>query len=92
VAGGFDFLNSADPLNPEPTAKAEDVNILPGPPSVLFTGNDMSGPRAGYPRMRLVLNPGIDLLLGTGDDRAVAIGGVGDNLGTPVGSADFFIP
>ena len=95
----MDFLNSTDPLDPAPTFKAENVMAIPSPPIGTHTSNDMSAargtplifnfPEAGFP---LVIAPGIDLVLGTADDRAITIGGKIDNLFTPTATADCYIP
>ena len=99
VAGGLDFPNSTDPLDPDPTFKAEDIMAIPFPPIGMHTLNDMSAARGtplifNFPESRfpLVIAPGIDLILGTVDDRAIAIGGMIDNLFTPTATADFYIP
>ena len=99
VAGGLDFLNSADPADPDPTDLGEEILAIPFPPTGVLTGNSMSSPRASpifqgrvESRFPLTVAPGVDLLLGTADDRPVAIGGVVDNLFNPTDTADFFIP
>ena len=97
VAGGYDFLNSVDPTNPDPTALSEEVFPLAGP-TIAFSANSMAVARANYPffaqpaAMTMVLSPGVDLILGTLDDRAVIFSGVLDNPGTTTASSDFFVP